>query len=499
MFSKNLGVLSNGNFYDVCVIGSGPSGTTLAKSLVERGVRTLILESGGSLFRWLVDIRLKKMAEYEVSGDVNYLKKWTRARALGGTSNFWTGRCERFHPLDFQKNPYTPKLNSWPITYKEVEPYYEMAEKTLRVRGGSLSKYGPPRKKPLPIPPNPNISALKHLLDEAGITVDDSPTASPTKSWRFFRVQKEILPHFLTSPNASLISGATVTRLIADSDGQITSVEVRNMKGESRIARARYYVLACGGIDSPRLLLLSHSKEFPKGIGNTYSRVGRGFNEHPAIFYYGKIRHSRSTMYPRHEVGRSHQFYDAFKKEGFGSVLLGFIQSWISPNHLAMPRLTDIPKGVISFTSRITRPTLNISAIIEMIPTDNNRITLSTERKDRFGDPLAHLSLSYSEGDIRTLDRTRELIETIYSNLGANNVEEAELTWARHHIGACCMGNNPKTSVTDRNLRVHETTNLYTCGSEVFVTGGAVPPTLTIVALAHRLADHLVDMLQKNS
>jgi choline dehydrogenase-like flavoprotein len=140
----------------------------------------------------------------------------------------------------------------------------------------------------------------------------------------------------------------------------------------------------------------------------------------------------------------------------------------------------------------MVRPTLYIGATIEMLPHDKNRVTLAKEAKDQFGNPLAHLSFSFSEEDQKTLDRTRKLLLGIYECLGAEHIQEAEVTWSRHHIGTCRMGDNPKTSVTDRNLRVHECSNLYLCGSETFVTGAAVPPVLTIVALAHRLSDHLI-------
>ena len=116
---------------------------------------------------------------------------------------------------------------------------------------------------------------------------------------------------------------------------------------------------------------------------------------------------------------------------------------------------------------------------------------------DRFGNPLAHLHLGFSEQDRRMLDRTRELIRGILGRLGAEGIDESDLTWARHHIGTCRMGEDPRTSVVDRNLKVHECANLYVSGCETFVTGAAVPPVMTIVALAHRLAEHLAARMRQ--
>jgi choline dehydrogenase-like flavoprotein len=143
----------------------------------------------------------------------------------------------------------------------------------------------------------------------------------------------------------------------------------------------------------------------------------------------------------------------------------------------------------------MTKPTLYIGASIEMRISDSNRVVLSDKIKDCFGNPLAHLICNYADEDLRTLERSRELIRGIYRKLGATDVEEIEVSWSRHHQSTCRMGDDPGTSVVDRNLRVHDSPNLYLCGSEVFVTGGAMQPCLTISALAHRLADHLASRL----
>jgi len=492
----NLDALDASEPFDVCIIGSGPSGTVLGTELAERGVRTVILESGNSLVDWLVDPRLKKLAEYEFTGDTNYPLTRTTARLVGGNSNFWTGRCERFQPSDFEPHPYTPKDNPWPINYQDLDPYYLRAEKTLRVRGGKLSKYMPPRTEDLPLPPRPDITALKKLMMQADVVVDDSPTATPSKGIRFFRVNKEILPRFFASGNGTLVSGVNVTKLMPDDQARIIGAEIKTLDDVTRIAKARIYVVAAGGIQTPRLLLLSRSERFPNGIGNQYDRVGRGFNEHAAPNIYGKIRHSRYTLDLRHKVGRTHQFYQRFRPEGLGAVHPVFIQSWMFPHHLLRYRLRDIPQHLFKILARATRPTLYMGATIEMKPVDDNRVTLSKTQKDFFGNPIAHLSFSYSEEDRRLLDRTRELLYSFFEKVDATDLEEIEITWSRHHIGTCRMGDNPKASVVDRNLKMHESPNLYLCGCEVFVTGSPAPPVLTIVALAHRLADHLTTLVR---
>ncbi|MBW2269986.1 MAG: GMC family oxidoreductase [Deltaproteobacteria bacterium] len=485
--------------YDVCIVGSGFAGTVLASELASAGVRTLMLESGGSLQRWFLDPRIKALAAYTVSGDADYPTLHTKARALGGNSNFWTGRCERYHPSDFERHAYTPGDNPWPVAYGDMEPLYERAERTLRVRGGEPSSHAAPRRHAFPRRTRKDLSGLRALLGHAGVDVDDSPTATPEHALRFFRLHKELLPGVLASPYVTLVSGLTATRLVRDGEDRVSSVEVRSLDGTTRQARARIFVVACGGIETPRLLLLSADERAAAGIGNAHGRVGRGFNEHPGVNFYAKLRHSRETLHLRHNLGRSHQFYDELRPEGLGSVLPVFIQSWAFPNHLIQPKLSDLPGTLAAFASRITRPSLYIGATIEMLPRDTNRVTLSQDHRDRFGNPIAHLSLDFADEDRRTLERTRKLIQGVFERLGADDLEEGELTWSRHHIGTCRMGADPKTSVADPTLRVHDTHNLYLSGSETFVTGAAVPPVLTIVALAHRLGDELVRRLQEEA
>lgn len=494
----NLESLDRSEPYDVCVVGSGPAGTIVATTLAGHGVRTLLLESGNSLLDWVLNSRLQELAGYEVAGTAGYPTTRTVSRVLGGNSNFWTGRCERFHPSDFEPHAYTPLDNPWPIRFDDLRPYYARAEETLRVRGGELSEYAQPRDRGFPLPPRPDISALKGYMERrAGLTLDDSPTATPSKGLRFFRVQKEILPDFTASPHGTLVSGVTATRLLSSADGEITGIRVRTLEGEERVATARAYVVCAGGLQTPRLLLLSRSERWPDGIGNAYDRVGRGFNEHPSLNFYGKIRPDRVTLSPKHSIGRTHQFYDTFRPEGLGSVHAVVIQSWVFPNHLLRYRLADVPRHLLKIISRAVRPTLYMSPTLEMKPVDTNRVTLSPDRRDPFGDPIGRLTLSFSEEDERLMKRSRDLVLSTLRRAGATEIEEIEQTWSRHHIGACRMGRDPKSSVVDPDLRVHGCSNLFLCGSEVFTTGAAVQPVLTLAALAHRLGDHLSGVLRK--
>ncbi|HXV75514.1 MAG TPA: GMC family oxidoreductase [Candidatus Polarisedimenticolaceae bacterium] len=481
--------------FDACVIGSGFAGIVVAKGLVERGARTLLLESGQGMLNWLLDKRLHELAAYEFSGDTDYPLKRTKARIVGGNSNFWTGRAERFHPSDFADHPYLP--SPWPIGYDELEPYYVRAERTLRVRAADFSEFAAPRSENPAVPPRPNISDLRAILARAGVTLDYSATATPRRAFRFFRMNHEVLPEVRRNPRLTLVSNATVTRLLVEPDGLVGGAEVRALDRTTKVARAKVFVVCCGGFESPRLLLLSRSESFPNGIGNRFDRVGRGFNEHASVNFYGAMTHRRGTVLPRHKIGRSHQFYERYRNEGLGALLLNAIQSWVFPNHLLKFRLVDMPRYAAFLAKRVIRPELYLGTTIEMTVEDSNRITLSDRMTDHFGNPLAHMIFNYSTQDRLLMERSRELVREIYSKLGISEIREGPDNFSMHHQGTCRMGDDPKVSVVDRDLRVHESPNLYVCGAENLVSGSAVPPTLTLVALAHRLADHLGEALHR--
>ena len=495
---KDISHLNAYNDFDVCIIGAGPSGITMAKNLVENGINTVILDSGTSLLNWAFNKKLKSLAAYDFSGNTDYPLTKTKARLIGGNSNFWTGRCERLAPSDFENHPYTPENNPWPVKYDEMEPYYYQAELLLNVRSGTPSKYAPPRKHPYPLPASTDISFLKDLMNRVGVTVDDSCTATPKRGFRFFKWQKEILPSFIDSKFLTIIQDATVTKLIPNDNGEITSAEVATLEDERKIVKAKIFIVSGGGIESPRILLLSKSDKYPNGIGNYFDRVGRGFNEHPAVNYYGKIPHEWGTIKPTNKIARSRQFYETFREEGLGSIMPVIRQAWLLPHHMVEFKLQNIGHNNAMPASRFTKATLYMGATIEQEILDTNRVTLSEKTKDIFGNPIAHLHFDLSEKDMILLDRCRDLIRGWFNKLGAVQVYEAEVTYSRHHQGTCSMGNDPRYSVVDKNLKVHDTKNLYVCGAEVFTTGGAMQPVLTITALALRLSEHIINNFKKN-
>ena len=171
----------------------------------------------------------------------------------------------------------------------------------------------------------------------------------------------------------------------------------------------------------------------------------------------------------------SWQFYEEFKASGCGGIIVEFR----------------------SIVLQAELRTLGVSPILEMEPSPWNRVVLDEERKDTFGNPRPRVTLKMSGRDAETIKRARSLMMKIFSDVGMRSIEMSGLiNWNHHHMGTCRMASDPHAGVVDGNLKVHGTDNLYVAGSASFVTSGASAPTLSIVALSLRLADHLVERLQ---
>jgi choline dehydrogenase-like flavoprotein len=498
-----FGDIDENTIFDVCIIGSGFAGAILGESLVRRGIKTVLLESGPDPRGNSVDPRFSELEVFRSSGPIEYPVVSTRFRGLGGTSWLWGGFCTRLYPIDFEKNSYTPPGAPWPITYADLEPYYDQAEKTLRVRGGKPSEHEPPRKVDFPLPADRDLAPLESLLKKVGIIISDVPFSTPLapessilsgRYGPFLRMTESHLPSFQASRYGALISEVTVSRLLVDEQGRVRGAEVRNLDRDVRILRASAYVVACGGLESPRLLLLSGSRGFPKGIGNHYGWVGRCFMEHRKAVYTGQVKVGWNSFNLTQLTGFSYQFYKSFKEQGLGGLRLRF--------HLHGPiSWKEIYDG---HPGRILDRTLSRELIIsfgaETKPSLENRVTLDKEVKDYFGNPVSNLFLKASEDDVKTRARAKEIVQDIYRRLGTQQVQESpEDVWSHHHMGTCRMGDNPRTSVVDRNLRVHGAPNLFVAGSAVFVTSGSANPTLSLTALSLRLADYLESQLSKSA
>lgn len=472
--ARNFEALDATEPYDVCIAGAGIAGTVLGLKLVRAGLRVLLVDAGSS--PGADDHR-------PLHATAARARRRMLLSALGSGSHAWHDICERLDPGDFRVHPYNRRSNPWPIGHADLEPHYRAAERLLRVR---QTPSAPGRHLPQ-CEREDSDPAFAALLRRHGIDAKGAARATPGRGRKRFTVSTELLPEFIESRTGTLVSGVTVTRLRTDGNGRVIGAVCRTADGTSKIARADTFVVAAGAVETPRLLLLSRSQRFPRGVGNDLDRVGRGFTDQAIICAHGRI--DRLGRRPRVPAPlHTEQFHQMFRRDGLGAVhpfferAVGLAGAWRAASDDWRARVAD---------AVLRREALTLACRIETAPADDNRVLLSPTSLDAFGDPRARLVFDYSAEDIELITRTRDWVERWLERLGATARSQDDIEWANCPGGTCRIGADPRTSVCDSTLRVHSSPNLYVCGAATFPRAGAVPPALTVAALAHRLGEHI--------
>jgi choline dehydrogenase-like flavoprotein len=483
---------------DVCIIGGGMAGIALAKEFANTRHRVLLLEGGGLEFDRSSQDLYKGT---NVRGDFSLAK--SRFRLLGGTSYVWGGWSAPLDEIDFHKRAWVPH-SGWPITRADLVPVAEW----------------------------PSL---------AGTTLKLDPNQVEHKLWQLSpqtRFGEKYLGDLRAASNITLLLNASATELISTASTRAVSrVKVGTLGGRRTQVRARAYVLACGGIEVPRLMLASNSVE-SKGLGNSNDLVGRFFMEHPhpdagGVLLTEDLESFRP--YFDHQVGQE-EVVLGFGPSERAQRRLGLLNSSIAVHGELHSEPTDAWDSLMklsrAFGERSWPPNagahlgnilsdldgvireaylkskqgpirgFSFTARTESTPDPNNRVTLQEER-DALGMPRVRLDWKPAPLDRVTVAKTMQLIAQEFGRLEVGRVQINELllqedlrwsdnlSWFGHHMGTTRMSNDPKKGVVDANCRVHGVDNLFVASSSVFPTSGYANPTLTILALALRLADHL--------
>jgi choline dehydrogenase-like flavoprotein len=474
---------------DVCIAGGGAAGITIALDLVGSGLSVVLLESGG--FR--PEAPTQQLYEGRVVGVDARRLDTMRVRALGGTTGHWEGMCRPLLPHDFEPRDYVPN-SGWPIRYTDLVPWYERACRTLQI--GAFEWDGAARARAAKTPLLPVGEALDHRYYQY------SP---PTRFGSAYRDALEA-PADL---RVVLRANVTDVRLEAGLD-RVQSFACRTLDGGAFNVEASRYVLALGGIENARILLASNSQQ-REGVANGNDVVGRYFMEHP--HYY------RSVGFVHAGVDLSFfRIWRSDLRRGNGSEvsvmgavgcapevsrrerLLGFTAQVHREETDVddMGRLTPATTQVLVTrgTSKFLAGRLTIRC--EQSPLAESRVTLTGDR-DPLGTPRVALDWRIDPDDDAKVRRAMVILARELAAAGIARVwipgDASRFRWnvspGGHHMGTTRMGADPATSVVDRDCRTHQVRNLYLAGSSVFATSGDSNPTLTIVALAHRLAEAL--------
>lgn len=519
---------------EVCIVGAGAAGGVLAYELARRGIPVVVLEAGprhdfarrGEYVRqhlrrqnpWrTVPIELDRQT---VGGPVPYRLDGRRARGVGGSTLYWEGYALRMHADDFRLRTRHGVADDWPIAYADLEPYYARAEHALGVAGVADDPWASPRSTAFPLPPFP-LSHSDRLFAPAcaaaGVGLHHMPQArnsipyggrSPCRACSTCHVcptgarasiDLTHVPQAERTGHARVLVEATVRRLEVNAAGEVTAaVYALRDKTERRLS-ARLFVLAGGAVENARLLLLSASPAWPAGLANRSGLVGKCFMSHPSLEVLGR---ARERVYP-YRIGFSTAMSRRFAVErdraSRGAFLLEFLNSaGLTPERLAVgSRLTG--EALRRHVREEFGHWLGIRIYAEQLPDRANAVSLAPRVADHFGSPAPHIQYNVGRYERAALDDARRVAEGVLARMGLTQIRAGGLGSAAHQMGTHRMGADPRASVVNADLRAHDVPNLYLVGAGAFVTAGASPPTLTIVALAIRAAEHIAARLRGGS
>ena len=521
--AKNEGIA------DVVVVGAGASGAAFTWSLAQAGINVVCLEQGG----WVAEdafptsdadaqIHLQTdfhpdpgfrglPADYPVNETETPIAP-LMYNAVGGSLIHWGAHFPRFHPSDFRVKTLEGVAEDWPVTYEELEPYYDENDRMMGV-SGLMGDPAYPEKPERPCPPlsiRKSGELLAKALDKLGWHWWASDTAVSSVSYdgrdpdmggflrSFASADLNYWPAALKG-GARLEIHARVREILVDESGNAIGV-LYYQDGELKEQQAKVVVLACNGIGTARLLLNSTSAIFPNGLANSSGLVGKCLMHHPVGSVLGVFDEWLGTEDggPRGSTMLSQEFYETNPDHDF---IRGYELQILSYGNAPLAAALGGLMGQKvawgedhhdEFKQRFGH-SVGIAIMSEDLPEEHNMVTLDLEMADSDGIPAPKINYTVSENTAKMLEHGVARATEIMEAAGATKVFSSTLRrnagW--HLLGTARMGEDPETSVVDRWGRTHDVSNLFIIDGSIFTTSACVNPTPTIQALALRTADYL--------
>ena len=527
---------------DLCIVGAGPAGISIARTFIGTAARVCVVESGGLRG----EESSQRLYEGTSIGSPSLDPANCRVRAFGGSSSVWGGGCIPLDKLEMEPRDWIPH-SGWPVSYVELEPHYRQARALCGVEAHEFNAgtfLTPPACDPVEF--------------DARTLVNQVFVLSPVLFGQAYKNDIE------RAANVLLLLHATVLDFDACSDGAtVRQARIASLDGRRGSVRARQYVLACGGIENARLLLLS-SSVMPEGLGNRHDLVGRYFMDHPS----GRLG-SVSTDAPdgltrpygrKGGKGRAPAFpelclsAEAVRQRRLlsGRVRPVAVEGPLPPGIRALREIrarlhTPARDGNVSLDGRMEpaaaeeypqrgfatlavrmaagsgdiagafmrklagKPAVKTAHVdligyFEQAPNPASRVTLGDEL-DVLGQRKVCVDWRLTPLDWHTYRTAAGVFGSELARacggsfqpepwLQAEQANASALHGTSHHMGTTRMADDPREGVVDRECKVHGVDNLYVAGSSVFPTGGWAFPTFTIVAMSLRLAEHLRPLLE---
>ena len=542
---------------DFIVIGSGAGGGIMAKQLSVAGFSVVVLEQGGwgkygreheyNKDEWLqLNLSDDDRLMSDPARQRNTFRRNDQEKAVPGTHSYgcvigggtvtYGSSSWRHLPYEFREVSHDPTIPSgtgmadWPLSYEELEPYYTQAEWEMGISGQRVtSPFFAPMSKDYPVPAVPLKSSgalLKTAASRLGLTVVPGPLAIITRPYmgRAACVNCGICSGYGCQVRARSSSAVTmlpiaektgrceirvksyVREISVDGSGRATGVIYFDAQKREVRQRAKAVVLSANGTESARLLLMSKSTRFPDGLANSSGVVGRNLMmgntvsanalfEHPLNEYKGVISGAAILDYVPSDPKRGFYGGGRMTARGYQTPLdLGL--NGLSPE---APRWGE---GYKKALREEANHRMTITSFVTQMPLPTNRVDLDPDVKDDWGLPAMRITTTSHPDDLKNAAFFRQKAIEVLQAAGAKKVWAPPVSDTRggaHNRGTCRMGNDPKTSVIDKNHRAHDVPNLFIVDGSVLVTGGRNHPTMTIQALAFRAAEQIIQAAKKGT
>ncbi len=444
---------------DVGIVGTGPAGLSVARALMKRGARVCLFESSPLKPPPLPD------DQYAFEQEGLPISTASRVRAFGGTGTVWSGRWKELDAIDFEARSWI-SYSGWPFPKQELNPYY--------AEGKSLCEIA--------------SSTDPHGAHVVGAPFEEELYATLPKTKRNFSALGR---SFLSAAACTTVYHGAHVLSLKKTGKRVTSAEVAFSTGARAQVEAKLFVIATGGIETPRLLLISD-------IGNEHDQVGRYYMDHPK---------GQCGVFEPYEPLDMTRYRSVLSDGGLQEVGLRFGDAYQTEHRLLNSHFLFEPLYATSPFSRVMRKirserarAIAIRTHLEQEPDPSNRVMLA-ETTDAFGFPRAKIQWTIGDPTRYTAVKLHEALRRVVRDTGVGELMTPLLdaptdifpitSGASHHMGTARMGTDPRSSVVDADGKVHGMENIFVAGSAVFSTGGHANPTATIVALSLRLGEHL--------